>query len=81
MQAPAVRVQVVDTGGAGDTFDAAFAIGLVSGRSLEWTAQLAAAAAALTTTGKGYVTPIPRRETVLQLMAGRSQHSHPLPSV
>ncbi|MEW6045502.1 MAG: sugar kinase [Bacillota bacterium] len=72
VHAPAVRVPVVDTGGAGDTFDAAFAIGLVSGHSLEWTTRFAAAAAALTTTGKGCVTPIPRREAVLQLMAGGS---------
>ncbi len=57
-------VKVVDSAGAGDTFDAAFVVGLLAGESVDEAADLANAAAALTTTGLGCVVPIPTRAEV-----------------
>ncbi|CAG0944934.1 partial 2-dehydro-3-deoxygluconokinase, partial [Anaerolineae bacterium] len=57
----AMRVQAVDTTGAGDTFAGAFVTAYVQGRSPIECARFANAAAALTTTGWGAVNPIPRR--------------------
>lgn len=61
---PPHPVDPVDTTGAGDTFDGAFAARLLAGATPEEAARYAAVAAALTTTGPGAVTPIPRREDV-----------------
>ncbi|WP_419992900.1 sugar kinase [Streptomyces boninensis] len=57
-------VTPVDSTGAGDTFDGAFAARLTGGASPEEAARYAAVAAALTTTGPGAVTPIPHRDVV-----------------
>jgi 2-dehydro-3-deoxygluconokinase len=59
------RVQAVDATGAGDTFDGAFIARLLEGDDLPTAARYANVAAALSTTGYGAVTPIPRREAVL----------------
>lgn len=48
-----VRVETVDTTGAGDVFDAAFIFGYLRGWNLEKTGKFANAAAALSTTGYG----------------------------
>ncbi|HEY8487000.1 MAG TPA: sugar kinase [Limnochordales bacterium] len=69
LRVAAPSVPVVDTGGAGDTFDAAFVVALLEGFELEETARFAAAAAALTTMGRGCVTPIPRRRAVEEVLA------------
>lgn len=61
---PAFSVQPLDTSGAGDTFDAAFVVGLVAGQGLDRCLRFANAAAALSTTGLGAVTPIPSLEQV-----------------
>lgn len=61
-------VDVVDTTGAGDTFDGAFVVAYLQGRSLPDCALFANAAAALTTTGWGAVKPIPRRADVEVLL-------------
>ena len=61
---PAFAVQAVDASGAGDTFDAAFVVGFVSGWSLDQCLHFANAAAAMTTTGLGAVGPIPTLEQV-----------------
>jgi sugar/nucleoside kinase (ribokinase family) len=45
--APALRVRVVDTTGAGDAFHGAFAWGLLHRRSLRWTMRFASLVAAL----------------------------------
>ncbi|MEV5009230.1 sugar kinase [Streptomyces sp. NPDC055692] len=63
-------VRQVDPTGAGDTFDGAFAARLLDGTPAPEAARYAAAAAALTTTGPGAVTPIPHRRTVEAVLAG-----------
>ncbi|WP_324715867.1 sugar kinase [Carboxydochorda subterranea] len=73
-------VQTVDTGGAGDTFDAAFAIGLVGGWALTEVARFATAAGALTTAGKGCVAPIPTRAAVEAAMAGTTNDARRPPA-
>src|SRR5262249_23635691 len=50
---PAPRVDVVDTTGAGDTFNGALAAELAAGRPLADAARFAVAAAARSTTGEG----------------------------
>jgi 2-dehydro-3-deoxygluconokinase len=60
------RVTAVDATGAGDTFDGSFLARLLEGDDPERAARYANVAAALSTTGYGAVTPIPRREAVLQ---------------
>ncbi len=64
-----LQVEVADTTGAGDTYDAAFVVEYLRGRSLIDCARFANAAAALTTTGWGAVSPIPDRYQVETLLA------------
>lgn len=66
---PAYQVDSVDMAGAGDTFDGAFVVEYLRGRTAEECARYASAAAALTTTGYGCVTPVPTREEIERLMA------------
>ena len=66
----AYPVTVIDASGAGDTFDAAFAVAYLEGRPLSDCVRFANAAGALVTTGIGAVTPIPRRVEVKRLMNG-----------
>ncbi|MBS0520336.1 MAG: sugar kinase [Proteobacteria bacterium] len=66
---PAHRVTAVDATGAGDTFDGAFLARLLEGDDLEAAGRYANVAAALSTTGYGAVTPIPRRNDVLAALA------------
>lgn len=66
----AYPVAAIDASGAGDTFDAAFAVAYMEGQSLSDCVQFANAAGALVTTGVGAVTPIPRRAAVQRLMNG-----------
>ncbi len=61
---PARRVDVVDTTGAGDTFNGALAAELAAGRPLADAARFAVAAAARSTTGEGARGGMPRREEV-----------------
>ncbi len=68
---PPYCVEVLDTSGAGDAFDAAFAVGYLAGWDLERCARFANAAGALTATGLGVVGSIPRLEQVEALMAGQ----------
>jgi sugar/nucleoside kinase (ribokinase family) len=53
VRAPALRVNVVDTVGAGDSFDAGFLAGLLSGRSLEASLALACACGSLSARAPG----------------------------
>jgi 2-dehydro-3-deoxygluconokinase len=55
--------------GAGDTFDGAFVASYLAGRPVQECMRFANAAAAITTTGLGCVTPVPRREAIEALMA------------
>lgn len=66
---PPFRVPSIDMSGAGDTFDGAFVVGHLSGWPLDQCMRFANAAAALTTTGLGCVTPVPRRAQIEALMA------------
>lgn len=66
---PTHRVTAVDATGAGDTFDGAFLARLLDGADLEAAGRYANVAAALSTTGYGAVTPIPRRNDVLAALA------------
>lgn len=68
---PAFGVDSVDMAGAGDTFDGAFIAEYLRGQTPEDCARYANAAAALTTTGYGCVSPVPTREQVELLMASR----------
>ncbi|MEW6264765.1 MAG: sugar kinase [Thermodesulfobacteriota bacterium] len=66
---PGFKVQAIDTSGAGDAFDAAFAVGHLAGWPLERCVRFANAAGALTSTGLGVVGAIPRRPQVEALLA------------
>lgn len=58
-------VEAVDATGAGDTFDGAFLTRLLAGDDPETAARYANVAAALSTTGYGAVTPMPRAADML----------------
>jgi sugar/nucleoside kinase (ribokinase family) len=64
--APAVPVKVVDTIGAGDTFDAGFIYGWLNGWSLEKTLMLAAACGSLSTRAAGGTSAQPTLEEAMQ---------------
>jgi 2-dehydro-3-deoxygluconokinase len=61
---PGHRVEAVDATGAGDTFDGSFLARLLAADDLRTAARYANVAAALSTTGYGAVTPIPRAAAV-----------------
>jgi ribokinase len=69
---PGFEVEAVDTTGAGDTFNAAFAVALAEGARLPDAARFANAAAALSVTRPGAQNSIPRRAEVDALLAERS---------
>jgi ribokinase len=66
---PRLPVKSVDATGAGDAFAAALAVALSEGRSLAEAGSFASAAAALKTTKLGAQAGLPRRESVLALLA------------
>lgn len=68
---PAMKVQVVDSTAAGDTFVGAFAVGLANGLSLQEASMEAQFTAALTVTKLGAQTSIPMRAEVLDFIATR----------
>ena len=61
---PTFAVNVVDTTGAGDTFNAALAVGLSEGMALEGAVRFANAAAALCVTKPGAADSVPHRADV-----------------
>lgn len=61
---PPFKVEAVDATGAGDTFDGAFLARLLAGDTPDAAVRYANVAAALSTTGYGAVTPIPRADAV-----------------
>lgn len=73
VRSPGFRVTPVDTTGAGDAFDGAFAVGLLEGWAIEETAEFANAVGALTTLKKGAVAPLPRRDQVDEFITSHSQ--------
>ncbi len=67
---PGHRVEAVDASGAGDTFDGAFLVETLRGADAITAGRYANAAAALSTTGYGAVTPIPDRQAVETFLSG-----------
>lgn len=68
---PTFTVDVVDTTGAGDTFNAALAVGLSEGMALERAVRFANAAAALCVTKPGAADSVPYRADVDALVLGK----------
>jgi 2-dehydro-3-deoxygluconokinase len=66
---PPYKVDAIDMSGAGDTFDGAFVAGYLAGRPVDECLRFANAAAAITTTGLGCVTPVPRLKEIEAFMA------------
>lgn len=71
LRLPAHCVTALDATGAGDTFDGAFLSRLLAGDDLETAGRYANVAAALSTTGYGAVTPIPRAKDVLAVLTNK----------
>ena len=65
-------VNVVDTSGAGDVFNAALAVGLVEGHSLKAAAEWACAVATLSVTRAGTIPAYPTREDVNRFLGPES---------
>ncbi len=65
---PAYEVEVVDTTGAGDTFNAAFAVARADGMDMAAALRFANAAAALSVTGKGAQGGMPTRTETEELL-------------
>ncbi len=65
---PGHKVEAVDASGAGDTFDGAFLTETLRGADPIAAARYANAAAGLSTTGYGAVTPIPDRAAVINFL-------------
>lgn len=68
---PAFKVPVVDTIGAGDSFDAAFLSSILRNFSIEKSLEIANAAGALCVTIRGDVEAIPSLEDVQRFLEGR----------
>ncbi len=68
---PAFPVDPVDSTAAGDAFNAAFAVALVEGRSVDEAGRFACAAAAISVTRKGAQPSLPERHEVLRLFESR----------
>jgi ribokinase len=66
---PAFAVNAVDSVAAGDTFNGAFAVGLLSGRDLIESARYASAAAAISVTRAGAQASMPRASEVDEFLA------------
>lgn len=71
---PAIKVEVVDTTAAGDTFVGAFAVGIAKGLDLIAASTEAQYTAALAVTKLGAQTSIPLRSEVEQFMRSRAAH-------
>jgi ribokinase len=69
LQVPAPKVPAVDTVGAGDAFNGAFAVALAENRSIEDAAAWATAAAALAVTNPGAQSALPCRADIDALAA------------
>ena len=72
LRVPAPSVEVVDTVGAGDTFNGVFAVALTEGKSLVESARFASAAAAISVTRTGAQPSIPTRDEIEQFLSERS---------
>ncbi|MBC7813172.1 MAG: ribokinase [Burkholderiales bacterium] len=68
-QVPAFKAEVVDTVGAGDAFNAAFAVALAEGKALPEALRFANAAAAICVTRPGAAAAMPARAEVDELLS------------
>jgi ribokinase len=68
LRVPGFRVDAVDSTAAGDVFNAAFAVALGEGKSIEEAARFANAAGAISVTRAGAQSSIPRRSEVQQFL-------------
>jgi ribokinase len=68
---PTYNVSAVDSTAAGDAFNGAFAVGLVSGKSPEQSARYAAAVAAISVTRQGAQPSMPSAEEVDRFLASQ----------
>ncbi|MCK9482222.1 MAG: sugar kinase [Bacteroidia bacterium] len=73
LHSPAFPVEVVDTVGAGDSFDVGFIVSLMEGKSLEDAARIGNAMGGLTCTGVGPISSSPTREKVESFLANYDQ--------
>jgi ribokinase len=69
---PAFAVKAIDTVGAGDCFNGAFAVGLLEGLDPEGAARFASAAAAISVTRRGAQASMPSRSEVDEFLAQRN---------
>ncbi len=69
---PAFPVQAIDTVGAGDCFNGAFAVALMQGQSPKAAARFASAAAAISVTRRGAQASIPKRAEVDAFLASHN---------
>jgi ribokinase len=76
MHVPAIRVPVVDTTGAGDSFNAGLAVALACGASLEAAVKFAVVTGGLAVTREGVIQSLPRRKEVLKFYR-QSGHTPP----
>lgn len=72
---PGFRVPVVDTTGAGDCFNAAFAVSTLRGKSLESSVEFACAVAAISISGLGGHAAAPTEQQVLRFLSERASAS------
>lgn len=76
VRARPLAVEVVDTVGAGDSFDAGFIYGFLSDRSLEESLRLGVACGSLSTTAAGGTTAQPTLEEALAAIKGHDSSNH-----
>lgn len=65
---PAFRVRAVDSTAAGDSFNAAFSLGLAEGKPVSEAVRLGCAAGALTASGEGSVPSLPDRKELEEFL-------------
>ena len=70
---PSFQVPVVDTTGAGDTFNGALAVALAEGKPLDEACRFANAAAALSVTKLGAQAGMPRRQEVESFLSKQKE--------
>jgi ribokinase len=69
---PAFAVEAIDTVGAGDCFNGAFAVALLEGQDASGAARFASAAAAISVTRRGAQASMPSRSEVDEFLAQRN---------